>query len=805
MNDRKVKQNQRLTTKEKNAKNKQWYKDQADMLDDYHGNLRSSAISNNTDDISEYRRMKINYDLYNNILNLSDFKYVCKPFGEEGGELPAKMVNRDIVSGKIKAVLGMEMKRPFSWKVIATNKEATTRIEKEEFSKIRDFVISSVMNPIQEKINTQAEQENKGRELSPDEQAQIQQKVEEDYKAATPEEVKRYMKRDHQDPAEVLSHQLLNYLIEKINLKRKFNDGFKHMHLSAKEIFYVGTFNGEPEVWNVNPLRFNCDISPDTQFIEDGEWATCEYRMTPSEVIQYFNSELSQSEIDKIYTDYAKYENLRVEDRIFSFTEIDEEDTSNTVRVLHCTWKSLRKLKFLEYIGEDGETASMIVDETYKLDRESGDISTEEVWIPEVYEAWKIGNDIYKNMQPIPGQFKDLDNLYYCKLPYYGAICDNMNSIATGIMDRLKVYQYYYNIVMYRVELLLASDEGKKVLMNINAIPDSAGIDIEKWTYFMKSSSIMWYDPNEEGSSYQDVNTVAKTIDLSLASDIGRYIELAEYLKKQAGISVGITEAIEGQIGTNESVGNSQANLINSSHILEPYFELHNNVKRNVLQALLETAKVAYANSKPRKLNYVLDDMSREIIDLDPVLLDNSTLGIFVSNSSKADQSMQTIQQLAHAAMQNQRVELSDVITVLRQEGLVEAEEVLKVAEDNRREQEGAAQKAQQEAIAEEEKKKREFRKTEHEMEKETIILKEEEKRKTEVIKGSLMAASFNADQDVDNDGVNDFVEIARDGLNADIKREKNQLDREKFEHQKKVDTEKIKIEKVKIKKDKNN
>jgi len=389
------------------------------------------------------------------------------------------------------------------------------------------------MQPIQEQIILQHQQELQGRELTPEEQQQIQQQVQQELETATPEEVRKYMEREHQDPAEALGSQLLEYLIQKCDLRRKFNNAFKHGLISAKGILYVGIVNGEPEVWNVNLLRFNYDKSPDIEFIEDSEYATCEYRMTPSEVVKYFGDELTEDQIDRLYSKAEKsFSNQQHIDR---WLEDDySNENPNTIRVLHCVWKSLRKIGFLSYIDENGESQETIVDEHYKLNRDAGDISLEWEWIPEVYQTWKIQNDIYVKMNPLEGQFKDLDNLYHCKLPYYGAIYDNMNSQETSLMDRLKVYQYYYNIVMYRLELLLASDKGKKVLMNINMIPDSAGIDIKKWQYFMESTPYMWYDPNEEGTHYNDVNTIAKVIDLSLASDIQKYMEIAEYLRQQA-------------------------------------------------------------------------------------------------------------------------------------------------------------------------------------------------------------------------------------------------------------------------------
>ena len=183
--------------------------------------------------------MKINYDLFNNRINKTDFDYVCSPFGSEIGELPADFSNKDIISGKIKALLGMEMKRPFSWKVVATNEEATTRREQVEFGKLKEFVISNIMTPIRTQIEQKYEEQNKGRKLTQDEQEKVKQQVEQELKSMTPPEVKKYMEREHQDPAEALSHQILEYLIQKEDVKMKFNKGWKHGLISGREIFWV--------------------------------------------------------------------------------------------------------------------------------------------------------------------------------------------------------------------------------------------------------------------------------------------------------------------------------------------------------------------------------------------------------------------------------------------------------------------------------------------------------------------------------------------------------------------------------------
>lgn len=790
-----LRNSQRITQREKNADNKRWYKEQADLLDN-HSFAENHFIG--FGGVTEYKRKKVNYDLFNNIVNLRDFEYVCKPYGAETGELPANMTNRDIISGKIKVLLGMEMKMPFSWKVVAVNEEATTRKEQEEFGRVREFVTNEIMRPIRTQIETQLAQQTKGRELTPDEQQQIQEQIAAETQAQTPDEVRRYMVREHQDPAEMMGHQILEYLIQKERVNDKFNKGWKHSNISGEEIYWIGILNGEPSLKVINPLFFDYDKSPDLDYIEDGEWAVYEYRMTPSEVIANFGSQLTDEEIDRIYQ-YNQNNPSHIYNSDFTF-ETDRRHEPYTVRVLHTTWKSLRKIGFLTYLDRNGKEQMKLVDETYRLNKEQGDIKVVWEWIPEAHECYKILNDIYVYARPVPGQYKDLENLYTCKLPYYGAACDSLNSPTTSPMDRMKAYQYFYNILIYRIELLMASDKGKILAANINAVPKSAGIDISKFQYFMEANKIAWFNPNEEGNrGTGDITNMVKEIDMSLASQINNYIQLAEYIERKCGESVGITKQMEGAIGPNEAVSNTRQNLIQSSHIIQPYFELHNIIKGNVLTALLETAKVAYSQGRPRKLNYILDDMSMKMLSIDQGMLDGSTLGLFISNSSKAHDAKQAVENLAQAALQNQQATLSDIIKVIRSESVTEAEEMLDAAasreSDNQRRIEEAKLKQQAEIEAKIDKRERDKMAHEERM----IVLKETERRKTEIQKQAIFSTGFDPDKDFDDDGTPDVLEIAKFGVDADIKARQQNLAEQEFEHKKEVDKQKLAIDKKKL------
>jgi hypothetical protein len=754
-----------LSRKEKEDQDFLWYREKIDSYDT-ESNLSSIGYGG----VDEHKRMKVNYDLFNDVVDLAEFDYVTKPYGEGLGEMPANISNKDISSYRIKAMMGMEMRRPFGHRLVAVNKEASNRRIEEETNKVKQYVLDFIMAPIKEEIEAKYLEQNKGKKLTQQEREQIQAQIAEEIEAKTPEKVRMYMRRDHRDPSEVQGQQILNSLVKKLDIRKKFNLGWKHALLSAYEVYWLGIVNGEPIMKVVNPLRFSCDKSSDLDYIEDGEWAKAEYRMHPSQVVQTFD--LTNDEIDRVWANHEYTVTQKVENSLFNFESINNPEDDNCVRVIHVVFKGLRKIGWLDYIDQEGILQTkFMVDENYKLNKENGDVKLTWEWIPEVYEGWKIGADIYKDMRPVAGQFKDKDKIYTCKLPYYGIIYDNLNSQPTSIMDRMKVCQYLHNIIWYRIELLMASDKGKKIMMNINAIPTDSGIDIKKWQYFFESTPFMWYNPDEEGMTQSDVNTIAKTLDLSLISDIQKYIMLAEKLDQMCGKIVGITDPVLGQTAVSERVTNNQQNLVQTSHMLEPYFDAHASVKRNVLQGLIDLAKIAYVSSDKEFIVNTLDDMSLELLKLDLNLLENSTLALFIEDSSMSEEIKQTIQSLTQAAMQNQKIELSDVLKVLKQDSIQEAEEALLVSEEIREKKLQAQAKQEQQAEAEEAQKARDFKEREHEMAIEIINVKEDRQMEREIAKQTILSLGFNEDKDMDSDGVPDVLEVARDGVDAEIKR----------------------------------
>lgn len=791
--------NQRLTQKQKDKDDKFYYKEQLDLID---SRAFSKVYSFGENDVTEYKRKKVNYELFNNKLNMVDFTYVCTPFGGDVGELPATMANRDITSGKLKALLGMESKRPFPWKVISVNEDAASAREKTQFDKVKQFVIAQIMMPIQQQIELKYQQQVKGGKLSPDEQQQIQQQIQQEVQAATPPEVLKYMARDYADPAEVLARQIMKYLMQEQKLQDKFLKGLKHAFISGEEIYWVGLINNNPVVKVINSLFFDHGRLPDSEFVEDSEWGTVELRMTVTQVTSQFREELTDDEIDQLYENYpiGSPSQLYTNDEFFTF---EDQRFDNTIRVLYAQWVGQRKVGFLSVINEQGELDTILVNEDYKLNESQGDVEIDWQWIPEVHHGYKIGRDIYVGMGPIPGQHKDLDNLTEVKLGFIGVSYDNMNANPTSLMDRMKVYQYYYNIILYRIELLMASDKGKIMMMNINSVPRSYGLDLTKFQHFLEANKIAYYNPNEEGhKGGASAGEAATVIDLSLISDIEKYMKLAEFIEDRCGKSVGITDSIEGQIAPTDAVRNAQSNLIQSANVLEPYFQLHNQVKRNVLQRLIEVAKVGYCQGKPRKITYVLDDLSAELLNLDEAnqaILDNSTMGIFVGDATADNDAKQMVMQLAHAAMQNQQIDILDVVKIMRSDDIEQAEENLEVATQKGQQliQQGQTQKMQQDQ--QQAQLQREHEKEQWAHEEDMIRLKASLDKDTKVEVATISAMGYDTDKDENNNNEPDVLEVAQHGVDTHIKMRKMALDEKASDQNYDIQNKKIQVDKQKV------
>lgn len=709
--------------------------------------------------------MQTYYDLYNSIYDERDLKYVTNPFKQQDG-FPATAQDYNIIKPYIDQLLGEETKRSFNFQVCRTSDEATSELQEKAKQMLMDYIQSSIMA-----------------KLSP-ENAQRYQEALQTGEVMQPEAIQKYLTKDYKDIAERTAYHTLQYLKRKLNLPHEFYKGWKDALIGGEEIYYVGIRNGQPYVERVNPMYFDYEKSVDLEYIHDAAWCCRKMIMSATEIYDRFYDKMSEKQLNELLElidekpgsgmtpqvgkSELDYNHVKLH-KLNSFT--DNPFDTDQITVYHCCWKSFKKIGFVTLINEEtGEVEEYQVDEDYKVTGEEESVDWK--WIIEVWEGYRIGDDLYIGIQPLEYQHISADNPNSSKLPYTGVLYNNTNSKPRSLVSMMKPLQYMYIVVWYRLELAMSRDKGKVPVVDVTQIPKSMGIDVSKWMHYLGALGVAFINPYEEGwdvpgreGGRPATFNQFQSWDLSMANIIDQYVNLMAKIEDMVAKLTGITPQRQGSIAASELVGNTTQAITQSYHITEPWFWTHNQVKKEVLTMLLDTAKVAWKDNKTC-LNYILDDATRAFITLSDDFF-YSDMDVFVEDSTKNRQDLDQLKQLLQPAMQN-GASLLDIAEIITMDNINMIKDRLEDIEQKRMEQmqqqQQAEQEAQQQLIAEQNRvKEEELMLKEAEMELEKYKIDTEAQTKITVAQLNAYRNIENMDQD--GNGVSDVIEIGKQAL----------------------------------------
>lgn len=751
--------------------------------------------------------MQTYYDLYNSIYNEKDLKYVTNPFKQDDG-FPAMAQDYNIIKPYVDQLLGEETKRPFNFHPQRTSDIAASELQEKAKEMLMDYIQATIAS-----------------KLSPEQAARYEQALATG-EIQTPEAIAKYLQKDYKDIAETEAYHALQFLKRKLNLTHEFYKGWKDALIGGEEIYYIGVINGDPYVERVNPMYFDYEHSLDLEFIDDAAWCRRKMIMSATEIYDRFYDKMSERQLNEllelidqrpgagnnpeIRKTSIDYESIKLH-KINSFT--DNPFDIDHIVVYHCCWKSFKKIGFVTLLNpETGEVEEFQVDEDYKVT--GTEQSVEWDWIIEVWEGYRIGDDMYIGIQPIEYQHISADNPNSQKLPYTGVVYNNTNSKPRSLVSMMKPLQYMYIVVWYRLELALSRDKGKVAVMDITQIPKSMNIDVNKWMHYLSALGVAfinpydegWDIPGREGGKPSSFNQLSSW-DLTMSNVIAEYIQLMQKIEDMVAKLTGITPQRQGQIAASELVGNTNTAVSMSYHITEPWFWNHNQVKRRVLTMLLNTSKAAWKDSK-RYLNYILDDATRAFVQLS----DNffyEDMDIFVDDSTKNQQYIDQLKQLLQPAMQN-GASLLDIAEIITLDNMSMIKNRLEEIEQKRMEQMQQQQQAEQQAqqqIAEQQNqlKEEELMLKEAELDLEKYKTDQDNATKITVAQINNYHGAENMDQDMN--GIPDPIEIGKQALeqqkiNSDIATKQLELNnkRREIEQKREAENKKIQLEKDRMK-----
>ena len=547
---------------------------------------------------------KINYDLLRGKLHMNDLEYLINPENIKAGFIPDRVQHYPIINSKINILKGEESKRLFDYRVVVTNPNAISEIENNKKAEI--------LQRLQEWVqNTSQSEEEANQEL---------------------EKINYYYTYQWQDMREIRANNLLNHYKKEYNIPLIFNEGFDDAMAVGEEIYQCDIVGGEPIIERLNPLKVRVFKSGYSNKVEDADIIIIEDYWSPSRVIDTYYDVLTKKDMeyiqklpdhigqaaidsmDNIDERYGFVNNNMIGDEITSqngffwdpygtsdgiSNSLLPYDTAGNLRVLKVFWKSRRRIKKVKsYDPITGEEQFNFYPETYVIDKDKGE-EEKILWINEAWEGVKIGSDIYVNMRPRPVQYNRLSNPSRCHFGIIGSIYNINDGRPFSMIDMMKPYNYLYDIIHDRLNKLMAKNWGKIIKVDLALVPK--GWDIDKWLYYAKTNNMAIIDSFKEGNYGAATGKLAGAlnnasngvIDADWGNNIQQYINLLEFIKLEMSEAVGITRQREGQISNRETVGGVERATLQSSHITEWLFVKHEDLKKRVLEAFLETCKIA--------------------------------------------------------------------------------------------------------------------------------------------------------------------------------------------------------------------
>jgi len=661
--------------------------------------------------------MKINYDLVNGKIHKEDMEAVLNPGGLSTIFLPDKIQHYPIINSKINTLRGEEAARVFDWKVIVTNPNSISQIEEEKKNQLMQSVAQIVENTNISDAQAQQELENTA----------------------------NYFEYSWQDARELRANELLNHYSKEQGFSHTFNDGFTDALITGMEVYQCGIVGGEPVLARLNPMKLKVYRSGYSNRVEDADILVYEDYWSPGRIVDTFYDELSSKDIKMLSdglpdmngqqplgaagnvneaypfvsaTNFVGEEGVAIDNGdglgvIFDGlselaggigTDLLPYDVQGNVRVIRVWWKSKRKIfKVKSYDPVTGDEVYDFYPETYVADTTAGEEATP-LWINQMWEGTKIGEDIYVGMHPCVVQHNSLTNPSRCHAGIVGTIYNLNENKPYSLVDMMKPYNYMYDATHAKLVDLIATNWGKLVELDLALKPK--GWEVEKWMFFARANKVLIKDSFNEGNKGAatgklagGLNNASKGyIDADWGQSIQNYLDLLQWIKDSMSDLVGINRQREGNTYNRETVGGIERAVLQSSYITDWLFQKHDDTKRRVLECFIEQAKAAL-RGRNEKFYYILSDGSRKLVEIDGDEFAESDYGLVVDSSSETQKLSSQIDTIAQAALQNQAMDFASLLKLYTS---ISTSEKIKIVENSQRRMEQRQQQlAQQQQEAE--------------------------------------------------------------------------------------------------------
>lgn len=763
---------------------------------DSHSILSSSSVRRTV------AHKKLNYDLLNGKVNMADLIKLLNTqgFKYERKDMFTPIPHYPIVNRCVDVLVGEETASQLDFKAVITNPTAISEKEKNKKAQL----MQSLQQLIEDTSLTEEEFQQKTQELA------------------------KYYNYEYQDIREMRANELLNHYSKEQNYKNIFLDAFVDVLAVNEAIFQISLEHGEPVLRKLNPNKVHVYGNGASNRIEDADMIVIEDYWQRGRILDTYADKLTLKDIKFLedlssdatgsVVDDSKYGDAGDPLTHFMFGEYAEKitldddtnlcfedgttfsqlpyDINGNIRVLQVYWKSMRKIQEIKYYDpETGKTEYKFVNEDYIPDEANGEES-KFYYINEAWQGVMIGageQAIYVNLGPCPIQYNRMSNPSKCHFGIIGQIFNINESKPYSIIDKIKPFAYLYDAIMDKFVKTVQNNMGKIVQFNGAMMPE--GWKFEDWIYYAKTAGIVMVNPMKEGTKGAAKGKIAgafqvpNVIDAELGNSLQYMVSILQYIETSLCNMLGITPQRLGAIQNRETVGGVERSTLQSSHVTRWYFEKYNDLKKRVMECVLETAKIG-AKGHIMKFQNIMSDLTMTISDFDGDEFAECDYGLVVSTDYDVEKFRQEIDQAAGMALQGGMISFSAYLKLKSSGSMSEKIKMIEQSEQEMREYQQQQQQAalqQQQAQAE-----AQLQMKQAELQQDDAINQRD--NETKILVANIQAMSK---KDADSDGVvnekdsNDLTEQVRE-FDEKMKLEREKLD---WDKKKNKDNNDVKIQ----------
>ena len=596
--------------------------------------------------------------LHGNIPN-EFYKKTLNPYNsnnEKYTRFPATMRNLDIMSDIIRRYVSEYFKGIHEFIVSASNPEIVIKKSAKLREEIGVMASQAFKQEFERRLQQmQAEAAQQG---VPPEQINPQEAM------PNPEEFMQNFNEKYIDDESKQGQDVLNFVRSITSDAMIYLSAFFD-YVSLGECYTYSDIRGEKIVKEHIPVIDAFPIPNGEFFVEDHDMFARRHLMSYTQILDMFDDVLTKEDrayLEKYY-DYSSasgptqlmyskffeyYPDVcekftKKERELFKNEGVRVEAVNNNLyEVWHVVWRGYARQGILTYVNEAGLITTKVVDESYKLDTQAGDISIEWAYKPQVYEGYRIGGR-YSAIYPIKARPIAFER--DGKLPYNGIMEVIPYMGKFSIIKTITPYQIMRNIFAYHREMIIAKNKMLILILPKSLVSNNS----EDVVYRMAADGVLLVDDSEDANSQKMANI--RMLNAQMGDYIAQITQLMEATRQEAWDTVDMNAQRYGDIAQSSGVGTTQEAIARSSMGSVIIVQVFDEMRRRDYQRDIDFCKLAYIDGLDTA--YLDADGNRHYISLDVNSFVYSTYGITVKNDAKEQDKLQQLRQWAFSAAQN--------------------------------------------------------------------------------------------------------------------------------------------------------